>query len=120
MTAGMFFARSLQCGRQGVARYRWIAPYGGVEEMKLATGFNRNNRLCVDRRHDAMYVYGIYDEKDKIPREFSGFALLAMSRKSKSNLPTIFSAVSRRKFNRRKDRENGARKEGHKEREIRA
>ena len=77
------------------------------KKMKLETGFNKSNKLCVDRRRDAMYVYGIYDEKDSIPREFSGFALLAMSRKSKSNLPTIFSAVSRRRFNRQRKRKSG-------------
>jgi hypothetical protein len=64
-----------------------------------------------------MYVYGIYDEKDNIPREFSGFALLAMSRKSKSNLPTIFSAVSRRRFNRQRRRKGGR---SEKDRETRA
>jgi hypothetical protein len=77
------------------------------KKMKLGTEFNRGNKLCVDRRRDAMYVYGIYDEKENIPREFSGFALLAMSRRSKSNLPTIFSAVSRRRFNRQKKDKTG-------------
>jgi hypothetical protein len=76
-------------------------------KMKLGTEFNKNSKLCVDRRRDAMYVYGIYDEKESIPREFSGFALLAMSRRSKSNLPTIFSAVSRRRFNRQKKGKRG-------------
>jgi len=75
--------------------------------MKLGTESSKNSRLCVDRRRDAMYVYGIYDEAENVPREFSGFALLAMSRRSKSNLPTIFSAVSRRRFNRQKKGDNG-------------
>ncbi len=71
-------------------------------KMKLDTGFSRDNKLCVDRRRDALYVYGIYDDRKSIPKEFSGFALLAMSRRSKSNLPTIFSAVSKRKYDRRR------------------
>jgi hypothetical protein len=80
-------------------------------KMKLDTGFSRENKLCVDRRRDALYIYGIYDEKKSIPREFSGFAVLAMSRRSKSNLPTIFSAVSRRRFDRqRKTGEKEARR----------
>ena len=63
-----------------------------------------SNLMLVDRRSNALYVYGVYDDNAAIPREFSGLALLALSRESDSKLPTIFSAVTRGKFYRRRRR----------------
>ncbi|MFQ5905475.1 MAG: hypothetical protein ACE5JA_02790 [bacterium] len=66
--------------------------------MRSGLDFGKNNHLLLDRRRNALYVYGIYDDTEDVPTEFSGFALLAMSRKSSSRLPTIFSAVTRESF----------------------
>lgn len=65
-----------------------------------------SNLMLVDRRSNALYVYGVYDDNEAVPREFSGLALLALSKESNSKLPTIFSAVTRRNFYRRRSRLN--------------
>ncbi len=74
--------------------------------MKAAVGSDNTNLLLVDRRSNALYVYGVYDDNKDVPHEFSGLALLALSRESSSKLPTIFSAVTRRNFYRRRRRLN--------------
>ena len=74
-----------------------------------------SNLMLVDRRSNALYVYGVYDDNTTIPRKFSGLALLALSRESNSKLPTIFSAVTRRSFySRKKKRNRKVEKETHK------
>jgi len=64
--------------------------------------FGYKNHLLLDRRSNALYVYGIYDDTEDVPQEFSGLALLAMSRRSNSRLPTIFSAITKKNLDRQK------------------
>ncbi len=74
-----------------------------------------SNMMLVDRRSNALYVYGVYDDSKTVPQEFSGLALLALSRESNSKLPTIFSAITRRSFNgRKRTRKRKEEKETHK------